>query len=44
VPPAGSALAQTPPIDQRAKQVQALPSDQKKMYIDQAKAAKVRQQ
>ena len=41
-PPAGSALAQTPPIDQRAKQFKALPRDQKVMYIRQAEAAKAK--
>ena len=30
--PAGSALAQTPPIDQRGKQYRALPSNQKRFY------------
>jgi hypothetical protein len=41
-PPAGTALAQTPPIDQRAKQFKALPQDQKVVYIRQAQAAKAK--
>ena len=33
--PAGSALAQTPPLDQRAKQFRALPKTQKQFYLHQ---------
>ena len=38
-PPAGSGLAATPPVDQTKQQYNALPSDQKRSYINQLPAA-----
>ena len=40
--PAGSSLANTPPIDQRAKQFRALPRTQKNFYLRQGYRRHVR--